>query len=455
MFREKLKFSSEVNDKNLPIRELLTFSAQSPQAVETRIKEYEKVFGNQEHVKRVKAQFSDYRENELLASQYYTASVLGLAKTFAGYIAMERALDVPEGLFYYYDLLDIQGNDVLKNVGLDSIGNFGNKIITKIPLVTGTDTYSIALLKKLFPGHVKIEVIDGVSGAVQSTLTDNSTGDLTGVGGVLGTGSDVNYNTGAIEVVLATGFATTGLQLQVTAIHNQGGEANVNRFKNKLRNYSMNAMPEVLIGESDLISLASAEKVLGIDPQLQVIGQIQDLYTKMVNKQFTQMLMNGYTGSTTSVTIPNTYSDYRSKLDHFTSELAEAETQLGYKSGKGVNVTCWMTGKKGLNFMKKSKSIGLFKAAPQDYINDLVGFFDGVPVIHHSDIPENDMYGIHMTKGGELAPLGRGIFLPITNTPVIGNYENPVQQAQGVFYQHEVKLLVPELVQKVNINIIP
>ena len=58
-------------------------------------------------------------------------------------------------------------------------------------------------------------------------------------------------------------------------------------------------------------------------------------------------------------------------------------------------------------------------------------------------------YAIHKTHDGQMAPLARGIYMPLTDTPTIGNYNNPTQMASGIYYQEGVRYMAPELVQKV------
>ena len=69
-----------------------------------------------------------------------------------------------------------------------------------------------------------------------------------------------------------------------------------------------------------------------------------------------------------------------------------------------------------------------------------------------TDIAVDEVYAIHKTADGQLAPLVRGIYLPLTDTPTIGNYENTVQAASGVFYQEGVKSIAPELVQRFTVK---
>jgi hypothetical protein len=43
--------------------------------------------------------------------------------------------------------------------------------------------------------------------------------------------------------------------------------------------------------------------------------------------------------------------------------------------------------------------------------------------------------------------------MPLTDTPTIGNYNNPTQMASGIYYQEGVRYMAPELVQKVTFKV--
>ena len=95
-------------------------------------------------------------------------------------------------------------------------------------------------------------------------------------------------------------------------------------------------------------------------------------------------------------------------------------------------------------------------------LNALLPLPDGMEIktvsyLTPENIPENPgkgtFYAIHKTKDGQMAPLARGIYMPLTDTPTIGNYNNPTQMASGIYYQEGIKYLAPELVQKVEFKI--
>jgi hypothetical protein len=52
-----------------------------------------------------------------------------------------------------------------------------------------------------------------------------------------------------------------------------------------------------------------------------------------------------------------------------------------------------------------------------------------------------------------MAPLARGIYMPLTDTPTVGNYANPTQMAAGIYYQEGTRIMAPELAQKVTFKL--
>ena len=83
-------------------------------------------------------------------------------------------------------------------------------------------------------------------------------------------------------------------------------------------------------------------------------------------------------------------------------------------------------------------------------------WYNGIPVLRSTDIVEDAannegvFYAIHKTADGQMAPLARGIYMPLTDTPTVGNYNNPSQMAAGIYYQEGTRIMAPELIQKVS-----
>ena len=52
-----------------------------------------------------------------------------------------------------------------------------------------------------------------------------------------------------------------------------------------------------------------------------------------------------------------------------------------------------------------------------------------------------------------MAPIARGIFLPVNDLPEVGNFNNPTQSASGIFSYEGVKFLTSDLVQKFSVTV--
>lgn len=416
-----------------------------------RIEVYEKVFSNYTYFKEKYKAFSSYVESDLLSNQYFNATVAGLAKSMAGFLTIERDMDQPTALLWYLDLLGIAGNEVLPNLGPDHTAGYGNQARFSQNLVAGTTAYNINLAKQVLPGSFKMTLV--VAG-VSYQVTDDKSGNLIAPAGVLSVGT-INYNTGAVVFTLVTA-PVAGDSLVLTAAENQTGTQGINRFTTNLASVNVTAYPELLVGETNLASLAAMRKSLGVEVQDVIISKLTELYTKMVNQKIVNQLMYNQQGNVTIIDLDNSaFHDYRSILDSFTAQLVNVDQDLALKSYKGVKATAYVCAPSVVNMFRKLRTLGTFVDAPQSYINDLVGYFNGIPVLEHTDLPADTGIAVHKTIDGNLAPVIRGIYLPLTNTPAIGNYQNPTQLATGVFYQEVNQSIFPQLQQTFKLSNVP
>ena len=184
----------------------------------------------------------------------------------------------------------------------------------------------------------------------------------------------------------------------------------------------------------------------------------------MINYKLVATLEEGYTGNTmadlnlSQDNLTGKFYDYRSRIDLFDSYLINVESALATKAVKGVTTTAYLAGNAAANQFQKGGMIGKWeKNTKMTYINDLLGWYNGIPVLRSTDVNEaageGTFYAIHKTADGQMAPLARGIYMPLTDTPTIGNYANPTQMAAGIYYQEGTRYMAPELVQKVTFKL--
>ena len=233
-----------------------------------------------------------------------------------------------------------------------------------------------------------------------------------------------------------------------------------------MQQIGLNTVPDMLVAEYNIAALGALKKATGSDMATFLFTKLRELYTKTINYKLVTMLEEGYTGTTMSdldlsngpVGLANKFYDYRSRVDLFDSYLINVESALATKAVKGVNTTAYVAGNQACNQFQKGGIIGKWeKNDKMTYINDLLGWYNGIPVLRSTDIQEaageGTFYAIHKTHDGQMAPLARGIYMPLTDTPTIGNYNNPTQMASGIYYQEGVRYMAPELVQKVTFKV--
>lgn len=448
-----------------------------------RSREYAKMFSRNDELKDLfgignnnnlmQKTFSGYAETPLLSTQYFNASVASYVSSFAGYMSIERDFDQPNGLFYWFDVLGITDmRQVIPNLGPDnyqdiqSMGGFGLEITP-----TANPDYSALVGRKIIPGTVRVKV---VSATESFELIDNGQGLLMAVAGKISDGT-INYLNGRIQFSLTTALTgdptkesilvvgkedVTGTPCNTVGASN--AHANDKRFVAKMQQIGLSTVPDMLVAEYNIAALGAMKKATGSDMATFLFTKLRELYTKMINYKLVSTLEEGYIGNTMndldlsagSTGIESKFHDYRSRVDIFDAYLINVESALATKAVKGVKTTAYVAGNQASNHFQKGGMIGKFeKNTKMTYINDLLGWYDGVPVLRSTDIEEapgeGTFYAIHKTADGQMAPLARGIYMPLTDTPTIGNYNNPTQMASGIYYQEGTKYMAPELVQKV------
>jgi hypothetical protein len=300
-------------------------------------------------------------------------------------------------------------------------------------------------------------------------------GNFMSVAGKISDGT-INYLNGRIEFTLVTALGgdpatesilvvgkedTTGTPCNTVGASN--AHANDKRFIAKMQQIGLATVPDLLVAEYNIAALGAMKKATGSDMATFLFTKLRELYTKLINSKLVLTLEEGYVGNTlndldlsaTSTGIEAKFHDYRSRVDVFDSYLINVESALATKAVKGVTTTAYVAGNQAANQFQKGGMIGKFeKNQKMTYINDLLGWYDGIPVLRSTDIAEApgeaNFYAIHKTADGQMAPLARGIYMPLTDTPTIGNYNNPTQMASGIYYQEGVKYMAQELVQKVS-----
>lgn len=486
--------------------EALVNSSVSAEDANLRSREYAKMFSRNDDMREMfgigaastnllQKTFSGYAETPLLSTQYFNASVASYVSSFAGYMSIERDFDQPNGLFYWFDVLGVSDmRNVVPNLGPDQyqdINSMGGFQMDLTP--TTSKSYTALTGRKIIPGTVRVKITNATGAKFE--LIDNGQGQFMAIPGVLGTTLDepsssvsdtvingISYLNGKIDFSLATALTGDPTKESVIIVGkedvtgtpcNTAGASNAHamdkRFMGKMQQLALNTVPDMLVAEYNIASLGAMKKATGADMATFLFTKLRELYTKIINYKLVSTLEDGYMGDTLNDLDLSkdgigfnpqtnsqylTFTDYRSRVDLFDAYLVNVETALAQKAVKGVDVTAYVAGLQACNQFQKGSVIGKWERnTKMTYISDLLGWYNGIPVLRSIDIHENagegTFYAIHKTKDGQMAPLARGIYMPLTDTPTVGNYNNPTQMAAGIYYQEGTKYMAQELAQKV------
>jgi hypothetical protein len=322
---------------------------------------------------------------------------------------------------------------VLPNLGKENIHGISAGYRFSAALADQDTPKVISTGKKLIPGSIEINLVHVADPSNVVAIKDNGAGSLLAAASVLSAGT-VDYSTGKIEFTLGTGFTVaTGDQYAVTCYEDVAGTPEfgaqpgnpMNRFKLDLKSITVKAEPDMLVGESNLMAMAQMNKSLGSNPQEVLGAKLVELYTKLINEKIVKATMRAFNGNAYAIEATGwktQFMDFNSRLDAFSSEMVNIDTKLAQRSVKGVKATAYIVGTRMGNWFRKLRSTGNFvENTDSTYINDLLGHYNGIPVLRHDIIGEQEGYAICKTAGGEAAPVMRGIYLPLTWTPAIGS----------------------------------
>lgn len=416
----------------------------------TRKETYKKVFSRYDEMASSVKAFSGVSESPILSNQYFNATMASYVRSFAGFTCIERDMDQPTALLYYFDLMGVlNGRDVLPNIGKEDLEGIGAKMSFNGDAADLAQARSFSFGEKLIPGSVLVKIIPTNDPTNVLELRDNFKGRLLSPSGILITG-DVDYTSGTLNIQLDGSYDVTDKVYYIAGVQDEPGTPNfgqaipttgyANRFQLKQYNVLVTSTPELMVAETNLLTIAAAQRAVGVNPQDIADAKITELYTKLINTYCVNALLRANNSTSYNIDANSwttDFYDYQSRLDAFKAELIQIDTLLAKKSVKGVAATAYVVSSEMGNWFRKLISDNLFvDNTDSTYINDLLGYYKGIPVLRHDLLDSlagntGKYYGlaIHKTSDGQLAPAMRGIFLPLTSTPAIGNYSNPTQVA--------------------------
>jgi len=472
MENNQSRFRSLLNgEEGAVIRQGLETSSMSAMDAENRAKNWDKVFSNLDEIVEDRNYATSgspgYSSAGLHGIEFFDATVAAMIKSYAGIFSVERAMDQPNASLPYMNLYGVKtGALISPNIGVSNTfveadGYVSKNLASADPTAANTvvntaggDVIIDAI--PMVPGSLKITATEGANVYV---ITDNGAGGLNAGPGVLEVGT-VDYGlSNNLPVITLKAGATIGANATDFVIEFvQDTPKTINeKIKPELEYYNASTSPIIVPYEINQVANLSAKKALGIDMRQLTLGQITDEYTKVINKKTVDGVtksassLNEVTVDVSEFTIAT--SDYRTYLESFMAQLMMVDTAMAKKTEKGVKVSAYLVSLNLGDIFNQLEMISS-KWVPNkgiSYVDDVVGYYNGVPVVrskHVTDANGTDElqgFAIHKTKEGQLAPLMRGIFLPLTNMDEVGSFDNPLLKSGGIFSYEGVSMLTQDL----------
>jgi hypothetical protein len=306
-----------------------------------------------------------------------------------------------------------------------------------------------------------------------------------------------------ITITAAATLGATSMEVQLSFAFNYTepiyypGQEQDERFTLSLtRVVAVNTKPAKLTIELNKQELAAISKSMAQDLQPVIVQRVGEIYNKMVNRYIVRKYIQRFIdsinfsnvvtidlgsplGGPAGATLPpdSSFNQYIPVLDRMRGGFEKVRQELHRKSYIANKPTALLVSPKLAYFLAKSIMVeqSLWVEEKVTYINDLFGYYIGIPVLVHTELetldaafeqwartsgqtPPRPMDGVSnyvtaavgfavaVLPDNNLAPMVRATFLPPTNTPTVANFNNPLQEAFSMFYQEEVDVVAPELV---------
>lgn len=445
-------FSEETYSKSL------SFSSPSSQIARKRNEVYNRVMANffsvRDRMKESGMMFSSMDLQEAtMGVTLKEASLQAYLNSFAGYIAIERPLTQMKELLVYKDMITKgTGRVVMPFIGKQE----PRTLAEKIQVESITQDNSLTLNMSIVPGSLMITMSNN-DGSKVTTVTDNRKGDLLGEGGVLATGSAINYATGELTLKLVD---TTYTKARVSYSRDGVADESATRIKPRSNHFLIEAKINKFEYEYNIIQDALEAKTIGSSSAEDVKQAVRDEHQEAINNGLVETLIDNYAGTTLTISLDSfsvAAGMFDSLIRTFKAGLTAVDSAIAAKCYKVIAASAYVV----------SNSVSdMFCCLDQDqdwvvnntgFVNGLVGFYKGRAVLRHLAVDEKDGegygYAVHKTVDGELAPVALGILLPATDLPLVGNYNNTSEVAGGIYSVEGVSMLTSDLVQKFKLEL--
>lgn len=466
------------------IRKGLETSSVSQQDAEARARAWDSTFSNLDEIVEDRMYSTvgspGYSSVGLHGIEFFDATVAAVIKSYAGIFCIENAMSQPNASLPYFNSYGVKtGELITPNLGVSRTLEESDGFIRLsqvIPAARAGDAIDGGVQAGMFvpvfnleripavPGSVRITLKDTTDATNYNVITDNGSGVLNAGPGVLSAGSFTYQGTNIDNLGEGIAFnfvspwaAAVGQDVEVIVEYVQDQPKQLNEvLKGELEYYTAKTEPIIVPYQVNQVANLSAKKALGINMRQLTLDQVTDEYTKIINKKVVdQIALSASVANEATLDLSNyttATSDYRTYLESFMAQLRMVDTALARKTEKAPKITAYLVSL-DLGDIFNQLDFVTSKWVPNkdiSYVDDVIGYYDGIPVVRtkwikNASASELQGYAIHKTKEGHLAPLMRGMFLPLTNMDEVGSFDNPLLKTGGIFSYEGISRLTQDL----------
>lgn len=385
-------------------------------------------------------------------------TILLLANSLIPYLAVDRSMNNPTDTIYYANLIaentaagvtandTVMGNFVPPNANV----NLGPAAMTVSHTVTSSDSGAFQITfsgEYLVPGSINI--------AILRTPTNYTAADVKKDGVIYCNGlaivGVVNYTLGTVTISsgLATGDVITAVAVQDVGADTSG--TNILKVRSAHTATQLNSLPKMFIFEENEAANMYMNKIMAVaaraggitDYRALHFGRLTNMYIEDINRDLIRNLVTlgaGVTAVTLNLSTYTTGNSFALTKDDVISKFF-IDLRSDLLSRTGVPATVCVTGTQGASLLQSVP--GKWVAAPDFFtiLNGFVGTFDGLPVYRHNlldtlqSVGFADYFMACKLPDNSSGTMVFGEFLPLVQTPTVGNVSNPIQKATGWFSQ--------------------
>jgi hypothetical protein len=436
------------------------------------------------------------------------ASLTSLVSSIAGLVALEKSVDMPNLTIYLPDLVSVTGAPPVYPVAgayqysdtgisqqvlqFDATPSPAASSVTAAPF----STVGIPGLSRSY--KLTITAIDSNGNKATYTILDSGDGQFlipapsVTVNGItitfpsqitIGYGSSNLVYGGAISTFTVSSSSNlTSVVFTLTFDADFPGQnaypvnPNDTRLRLSMREFTVNTKQNKIEAEIDLFLVHGLQKSMNTDIVSLLTERLSNTLTDLINRYIAQVYVrqilpqagiieiDASTPIGTGGPAASSYNQYNPIVDKIMGELEGVNYVLAKRSFIGLTANAYLVSPRMAYWLARTGLIDPSNFVREDsrFINGLVGYYRGVPVIVNmalesvfdgvdtatagSNMHTAGGFAIHNLVENNLSPALYATFLPITAGPTVGNFNNTVQQAFALFHQSDAIPFVKELV---------